>query len=316
MNSEIFLTTIVPCLNEARVLEKTVHELNNCLASFPSYEILIVDDGSSDGTWEQVIEMTKNDNRIHGLRLSRNFGHQAAICAGLAHSKGRFTAIIDADLQDPPSVLVEMVKVLEKEKADVVYGIRKEREGVGVFYRACYSIFYKTFFYLTGLGQGLEAGDFRVVNRRIVDEINKLPESERYIRGLISWLGFRQVGFEYIRPQRSLGSTKYNFKKLYELAVSGITSFSILPLRFATACAGFSAVFAILVASWAVVDRYYLGTPPRGWTSIIVVLLGLGTIHFLLLGVIGEYLGKVFLQTKNRPTYIIAEYSKARQMNK
>ena len=307
MQTEIFITTIIPCFNEGKVLGGTVAELSRYLAPFRSYEIVLIDDGSTDNTWPQIIELTSKDERIHGLRLSRNYGHQAAISAGLAHSRGTITGIIDADMQDPPAVLVEMVKILQSENADVVFGIRMERRGTGIFYKFCYSLFYKLFSYLTGLGHGLEAGDFRVINRRVVNELNKLTESDKYVRGLIMWLGFKQIGFKYNRPQRIAGQSKYSFKKLSDLAISGITSFSIAPLRLAVLCACLSAIASATVAFWAIIDRYYLGAPPRGWASIIVVLLALGSIQFLILGVIGEYLGKVFLQSKNRPSFIVAE---------
>ena len=309
MSSSVYLTVVVPCFNEAPTLDQTVSQLVSSLSALRSHEILIVDDGSTDGTWEKLHGLSLANKSVRGIRLSRNFGHQAAVAAGLAHSNGELTAVIDADLQDPPSVLVDMVRVLEREGADVVYGIRKDREGVGPFMRYCYALFYRLFAYLTGLGKGLEIGDFRVMSRRIVDQLNKLPETDKYVRGLVSWLGFKQIGFEYVRPQRTQGHSKYSFTKLLELALSGITSFSISPLRFAIACACFSAALAVLLALWAIVDRYLVGSPPQGWASIIVLILTLGAVHFLLLGVIGEYLGRVFMQTKNRPPYIVAETS-------
>jgi len=309
MAQDVYLTIIVPCLNEEQGIDSTIAQINCELALFDRREVIIVDDGSTDETWRKILRMSSSDNRIRGLRLSRNFGHQAAVAAGLAHSRGHLTAVLDADLQDPPSVLVEMIKLLEREQADVVYGVRKDRQGVGLSMRLCYAVFYRLFAYLTGLGKGLEIGDFRVMTRRIVDQFNHLPETDKYIRGLVSWLGFKQVGFEYIRPQRAEGCSKYSYKKLIELALSGITSFSVSPLRFAIACSCFSAALAVFLALWAIIDRYLIGSPPQGWASIIVLLLILGAVQFLLLGVIGEYLGRVFLQTKNRPAYIVAETS-------
>jgi len=200
-----------------------------------------------------------------------------------------------------------MIKLLEQKKVDVVFGVRKARRGINPFLKMSYKIFYKTFAYLTGLGEGLQVGDFRVMNRRIVDRLNNLTETDKFIRGLVPWLGFKQVGFDYIRPPRRGGSSKYKIKGLIELAISGITSFSILPLRAAILCAFLSAGLAILFAIWAVIDRYLVGSPPAGWTSIIVLILTMGSFHFLLLGVIGEYLGKIFLQTKNRPAFIVSE---------
>lgn len=309
MLPDIFLTVIVPCCNEEQSIEDTVATINREMAALGKHEIIIVDDGSEDETWTKILHLSSIDSRVRGIRLSRNFGHQAAVAAGLAHSKGRLSAVLDADLQDPPSVLADMIKLLEREQADVVYGIRKDRQGVSLLKRVCYASFYKVFAYLTGLGKGLETGDFRVMSRRIVDHLNKLPETDKYVRGLVSWLGFKQIGFEYVRPPRTHGRSKYSFTKLLELALSGITSFSISPLRFAIACACFSAALAVLLAFWAIVDRYLVGSPPQGWASIIVLILTLGAVHFLLLGVIGEYLGRVFLQTKNRPAYIVAETS-------
>lgn len=302
-----YLTVIIPCYNEEQIIESTVSKIHESLLAIRSYEILAIDDGSSDKTWEKLLNLTSSDKRVVGIRLSRNFGHQAAIIAGLAHSKGKLTAVLDADLQDPPSVLVKMIKLLEQKKVDVVFGVRKARRGINPFLKMSYKIFYKTFAYLTGLGEGLQVGDFRVMNRRIVDRLNNLTETDKFIRGLVPWLGFKQVGFDYIRPARRAGSSKYKIKGLIELAISGITSFSILPLRAAILCAFLSAGLAILFAIWAVIDRYLVGSPPAGWTSIIVLILTMGSFHFLLLGVIGEYLGKIFLQTKNRPAFIVSE---------
>lgn len=307
MKDEPYLTVIIPCYNEEQIIESTVSKIHESLLAIRSYEILAIDDGSSDKTWEKLLNLTSSDKRVVGIRLSRNFGHQAAIIAGLAHSKGKLTAVLDADLQDPPSVLVKMIKLLEQKKVDVVFGVRKARRGINPFLKMSYKIFYKTFAYLTGLGEGLQVGDFRVMNRRIVDRLNNLTETDKFIRGLVPWLGFKQVGFDYIRPPRRGGSSKYKIKGLIELAISGITSFSILPLRTAILCAFLSAGLAILFAIWAVIDRYLVGSPPAGWTSIIVLILTMGSFHFLLLGVIGEYLGKIFLQTKNRPAFIVSE---------
>jgi len=307
VNAEPYLTVIIPCYNEEQVIEATISQLHESLLAIKSYEILAIDDGSSDKTWEKLLNLTASDKRVVGIRLSRNFGHQAAIIAGLAHSKGKLTAILDADLQDPPSVLVKMIKLLENKKVDVVFGVRAARRGINPFLKISYKIFYEMFAYLTGLGEGLQVGDFRVMKRCIVDRINNLTETDKFIRGLVPWLGFKQVGFDYIRPPRRGGSSKYKIKGLIELAISGITSFSILPLRAAILCAFLSAGLAILFAIWAIVDRYLVGSPPAGWTSIIVLILTMGSFHFLLIGVVGEYLGKIFLQTKNRPSFIVSE---------
>lgn len=302
------LSIVAPCFNEEQVLPEFFRRVIEAAEkSGKSFEVIIVDDGSHDGTWEVISKQSASDPRIRGIRFVRNFGHQPALTAGLRACRGSRVLLIDADLQDPPELLADMLATMEREGADIVYGQRRTRDGVSSGLNACYKAFYKILGWLSGTEIPPDTGDFRLVSRRVVDCVNAMPEQERFLRGMFSWTGFKQVAFRYDRKARAAGAPAYTWKKLFALAADGIMSFSIKPLRLATALAGLLAGIGLLVTVWLVFGHAYFDTPPQGWTSLMVVLLFVSALQMLVLGVIGEYIGRIFIGQKQRPIYLVAE---------
>jgi len=302
------LSIVAPCFNEEQVLpeffRRAVAAAEKCGRPF---EVIIVDDGSRDATWSVIAKQSSSDPRVRGIRFVRNFGHQPALTAGLRACRGSRVLLIDADLQDPPELLADMLAAMDAEGADIVYGQRRTRDGVSAGLNACYKAFYKILGWLSGTEIPPDTGDFRLVTRRVVDCVNAMPEQERFLRGMFSWTGFKQVAFRYDRKARAAGAPAYTWKKLFALAADGIMSFSIKPLRLATALAGVLAGIGLLVTVWLVFGHAYFDTPPQGWTSLMVVLLFVSALQMLVLGVIGEYIGRIFIGQKQRPIYLVAE---------
>jgi len=303
-NSTFSLGVIVPCYNEEEVLPLLFSALNN-FAEKVDYDIhfLLIDDGSSDGSFELIDEQCKNDKRYACLKFSRNFGHQTAVSAGLENIQGNVVAVIDADLQDPPSVIDEMVDKW-KEGYDVVYGVRKNRKE-GYLLRCAYSLFYRMLKRIANIEVPLDAGDFSVMDREVVDKINSMPEHNRFIRGLRGWVGFKQTGYEYERMPRAAGEPKYNLKKLFRLAFDGIITFSSFPLKLASWIGGISAFLGILYGFYALIDSLFYQRAPSGWPSLAMLVIFFGGIQLMVLGIIGEYIGRIFDETKRRPLYIV-----------
>jgi dolichol-phosphate mannosyltransferase len=302
------LSIVAPCFNEEQVLPEFFRRVIEAAEkSGKSFEVIIVDDGSHDGTWDMISKQSTSDSRIRGIRFVRNFGHQPALTAGLRACRGSRVLLIDADLQDPPELLTDMLATMERECADIVYGQRRTRDGVSSGLNACYKAFYKILGWLSGTEIPPDTGDFRLVSRQVVDCVNAMPEQERFLRGMFSWTGFKQVAFRYDRKARAAGAPAYTWKKLFALAADGIMSFSIKPLRLATALAGLLAGIGLLVTVWLVFGHAYFDTPPQGWTSLMVVLLFVSALQMLVLGVIGEYIGRIFIGQKQRPIYLVAE---------
>jgi len=274
------------------------------------YEIVLIDDGSSDATRSIIRDLSEQDAHVVGVLLSRNHGHQLALSAGLHVCRGQRILIIDGDLQDPPELLADMMALMDREKADVVYGQRDERQGESAFKRFTASVFYRLLNSLTETKIPVDTGDFRLMSRRTLDELNRMPEQHRFIRGMVSWIGFRQVPLRYDRKERFSGETKYPFKKMLRFALDAISGFSILPLRFATYL-GF--VFSVLglMAFVYTAYSYFSGIAIQGWTTLMTVVLILGSGQLFVLGVIGEYLGRLYVQSKNRPLFIIEEVVRA-----
>jgi dolichol-phosphate mannosyltransferase len=270
------------------------------------YEIVLVEDGSPDRTWEAICRLADKDSRVVGLQLSRNHGHQLAVTAGLMHVQGERVLILDSDLQDPPELLPEMMRLMD-EGADNVYGQRLSRKGVPIWKKWCYKTYYRLLSALAGCEIPPDTGDFRLISRRVVDLVNEMPEHHRFLRGMISWLGFKQVAVQYHRDARFAGESGYTLAKLFKIAVDGITSFSIKPLRFASIL-GF--VFAGLCAVgiiYSVVGHYQGKTAVAGWTSLMAVILLVASLQFFVLGMIGEYIGRMFVEQKKRPLFIVAK---------
>jgi len=302
------LSIVAPCLNEQEVLDEFLRRATAAgEATGKSFEILIVDDGSTDATWEKLHSYALVDSRVNALRLARNFGHQAALSAGLAECRGEKVLLIDADLQDPPELLAGMLDLAQNEQADIVYGQRRTREGVSSLLNICYKTFYRLLGWISGTEIPPDAGDFRLVSRRVVDAVNGMPEQHRFLRGMFSWTGFKQVALPYDRKSRAAGTPAYTWGKLFTLAADGIMSFSVKPLRLATALAGLLAASALAVTAWLVLAYTYFDNPPQGWTSLMVVFLFVSALQLLVLGVIGEYIGRIFVEQKARPVYIVCE---------
>jgi dolichol-phosphate mannosyltransferase len=302
------ISIVVPCLNEEEVLRATNRRLVGVLEQLlQKFEILYVDDGSTDGTPEILRELQALDERIRVVRFSRNFGHQMAITAGLEHAAGDAVAIIDADLQDPPEVLADFVAKW-MEGFQVVYGVRTERDGETAFKLWTAKIFYRAIGKLSDTEIPLDTGDFRLMDRRVVDALLAMPERDRFVRGMVSWLGFSQAAVPYRRAARAAGVTKFSVFKMVKFATDGIVSFSILPLRLAT-WVGFAASgIAILGILVTVIERLIgMEGLVKGWASILVAVLFIGGVQLICLGIIGEYVGRIYGESKRRPLYVVRE---------
>lgn len=301
------ISVIVPIYNEERTLVELYRRLSVALRDEPGdYEILLVNDGSHDGSLRIMTELRRDDARVRVLSLSRNFGHQIAITAGLDHAGGDALVIIDGDLQDPPEVVPELLQKW-REGFDVVYGVRAERAGESWFKKTTAMAFYRLFSRLTQLDVPLDTGDFRVLSRRAADRLRELREANRYVRGLTSWIGLRQTGVPYRRDQRYAGDTKFSLRKMIGLGLDGITSFSSAPLRISTYVGILIALGCVAYMAVALYQRVVSHTTVRGWASTMVVVLLLFAIQFIILGVYGEYIARIYTEVKRRPLYVLDE---------
>jgi polyisoprenyl-phosphate glycosyltransferase len=264
-----------------------------------------VNDGSFDKTWATLQNLAHNDDRIVAVDLSRNHGHQLALSAGLSLARGERILVIDADLQDPPELLPEMMRLMDG-GADVVYGQRFERDGETWFKRVSASAFYRLLLRMTDVGIPPDTGDFRLMRRPMLKALLAMPEQQRFIRGMVAWIGFRQVPLRYRRDRRFAGETKYPLRKMLFFAVDAITGFSITPLRISFYIACFFVLVALLTIIYVLISWFYLKAVP-GWTSIFLTMLIFSSVQLFSLGIIGEYLGRVYMQTKQRPLFIIRE---------
>ena len=302
------ISVVVPCYNEEGVL-RTTHERLSAVCNGMQgldHELIFVNDGSADQTQQILVELQLCDPHVRVLLLSRNFGHQIAVTAGLEETTGDAVVIIDADLQDPPEVIPEMVR-LWREGNDVVYGIRSEREGESKFKLWTAKVFYRLINRLSETKMPLDAGDFRLLDRRVVEVIKRMPERARFLRGMVSWAGFRQVSITYDRAARHAGESKYPLAKMLNFAMDGIISFSLVPLKLAV-WTGFLAIcIAVLGIIAAIVDRLMHQDLPRGWASLFVAVLFIGGVQLVSLGIIGEYLGRIYTEVKRRPLYVVQE---------
>jgi polyisoprenyl-phosphate glycosyltransferase len=305
---QMLLSVVVPCMNEEEVLRETNHRLISTLEGISlSFEIIYVDDGSTDSTAELLRDLQAHHPRIRVVRFSRNFGHQIAITAGLEHSSGDAVAIIDADLQDPPEVLLDfLAKWLDG--YDVVYGVRTERDGETRFKLWTAKLFYRFIRKLSDTRIPLDTGDFRLMDRRVVDALLSMPERDRFVRGMVSWLGFSQAAVGYRRAPRAAGVTKFSLLKMVRFALDGIFSFSIVPLRLAT-WTGFGASALAVLGIVVIFLGHLFGMPGlvKGWSSTVIAVLFVGGVQLICLGIIGEYVGRIYGETKRRPLYIVHE---------
>ena len=301
------LSVIVPCKNEEAVLRETHRQLENVLQQLDTdFEILYVDDGSTDSTFDVLREIQGIDNRVRVVQLSRNFGHQNASTAGLEHASGDAVVLIDADLQDPPEVIPLMVK-LWRNGFDVAYGRRTERDGETPFKLWTAGAFYRILNRLSAVPIAANTGDFRLMDRKVVNALLRMPERDRFLRGMVSWLGFRQVAVPYRRAPRFAGNTKYPFFKMCRFALDGITSFSALPLKMAS-WLGFSAsAVALALIVYAVGMHALTNKWVTGWTSLFIAVLFMGGAQLICLGIVGEYIGRIYAEIKQRPLYLVQE---------
>ncbi len=302
------LSIVIPCYNEDACLDMLYARVVGVAASVAAddYEIVLVNDGSTDGTWPAMQRLAADNARLVAINLSRNHGHQLALTAGLDLARGDYILILDADLQDPPELLPDMLAVMTAERADVVYAVRRARAGEGFAKKASAALFYRLLARLTDTNIPLDTGDFRLMTRRALDAFLSLPEQARFIRGMVAWIGFRQVPFAYDRAERHAGETHYPFTKMLRLALDAITGFSTAPLRFASH-AGLALTGASFLLMAYIGIGWLRGNTVAGWTSLMLVVVGLGAVQMFVLGLIGEYLGRLYIEAKKRPLYIVAD---------
>ena len=270
------------------------------------YELLFVNDGSRDGSWPVMQRLSAGDPHLVAINLSRNHGHQLALTAGLDLCAGEQILIIDADLQDPPELLGDMRRTMEAEQADVVYAVRRKREGETIFKKITAAIFYRVLDRVTDTPIPLDTGDFRLMSRRALDAFLSLPEQARFIRGMVAWIGFRQVPFAYDRAERHAGETKYPLGKMVRFALDAVTGFSTAPLRFASHV-GLALTGASLLLFVYIAIGFVSGSAVQGWTSTMLVVVLLGAVQMFVLGMIGEYLGRLYVESKRRPLYLVSD---------
>jgi glycosyltransferase involved in cell wall biosynthesis len=305
-NSKISI--VAPLYNEEEVIDELIDRLRKTLDEIGlPYEIVLVNDGSRDRTLEMAKGYCAQDRRIKLVGLSRNFGHQVAVTAGLAKATGEVVVIIDADLQDPPEVIKAMVEKW-REGYDVVYGVRTRRQGEGFFKLITAKLFYRLLKRLTAVDIPVDTGDFRLMDRKVVDELNRMTERNRFLRGMVSWLGFRQTCVEYVRDPRYGGESKYPLLKMISFAADGIFSFSRLPLRISSVFGLFcSAVSFLFIIYGLAVRILFPSYAISGWASIFLAILFLGGVQLLTVGILGEYIGRIYEEVKGRQLFVVGE---------
>ncbi len=298
-----FLSVVLPVCNEEANLTILYDRLAAVLEGLGDHEVIFVDDGSTDRSVAAIMALRERDSSVKLLRLSRNFGHQAALSAGIDHARGEVVVLMDADLQDPPELLTELV-ARWRQGFEVVYAVRASRHE-GRVKRTAYFVFYRLFRWLSAIDVPLDAGDFCLMDRRVADTLRGLRERHRFLRGLRSWAGYRQVGIAYDRPARMAGKPSFSFPRLVRLALDGLLSFSSVPLRFASYLGFLTAAAGVVYVAVALFTKVFVGHVPAGWTSIIAIVLVVGGAQLLLTGVLGEYLARVYDETKDRPLYVV-----------
>lgn len=309
MKEAPFVSVIIPCYNEQESMNEAYSRISAALQGDwnKGFELLFINDGSKDATLDILKQLTQQDEKVKLLSFSRNFGHQAAIGAGIAHAKGDVAIVLDADLQDPPELIAEMVSLYRQNNVNVVYGVRKERKGESAFKKLTARLFYRLLNWLAGMDLNTDTGDFRLIDRKVMDAFNNFSEKNKYIRGIISWMGFKQMPMHYKREARQHGKTKYTLKKMLHLAGVGMFYFSKKPLKAALTAGFISILIGIILTVWVLWVQLSGGFTVPGWASTIITIIFFGGVQLLTIGVVGEYIGNILDEVKNRPEYIIDE---------
>lgn len=305
----IDLSIIIPIYNEQDNIPVLYNRLSKVAQSMSlSYELLFVNDGSADASLGMIIALSQTDSNVHYINLSRNFGHQIAVTAGIDNCKGKAVVIIDADLQDPPELIVDLYAKM-KEGFQVVYARRNSRSGESFMKKFTAKMFYRILAKITSIKIPVDTGDFRIMDRKVVEVLRKMPEQQKYLRGQIAWVGFNQTYIMYDRDERHAGSTGYTYKKMIRFALDGITGFSNLPLKFATIAGFFVSGITFLISLYALYARFISKDYVPGWTSLILAVLFIGGVQLISIGIIGEYISRVSSNVRNRPLYVVSDTS-------
>ncbi|WP_315781001.1 MULTISPECIES: glycosyltransferase family 2 protein [unclassified Bradyrhizobium] len=304
---KMFVSIVVPCYNEEEGLREFHRQMTAAARALCGnrFELILVDDGSTDKTWQVINALLAEDRNVVAVKLARNHGHQLALTAGLSTVRGDLVLVIDADLQDPPELLTPMYEMMAREGADVVYGQRRSRAGETRFKKWSAEAFYRLLAKITRVHIPVDTGDFRLMSRRISDQLVQMPEHDRFIRGMVAWLGYKQVAYEYDRKPRFAGSTKYPLLKMISFAADALVSFSMVPLRIATYVGALLTTGLTFVGIAAIISWIFSGTVP-GWTSLTLLVVMISSVQLLVLGLIGEYVGRIYIQSKNRPLFLIS----------
>jgi len=298
------ITVIIPTFYEEEVIDQTYKRLTEVMSAY-NYELIFVDDGSTDKTVEMLKEMAKKDSNVRMISFSKNFGHQAGITCGLKYAKGDAVVIIDSDLQDPPEVIPKMIDLWQKGN-DVVYGKRIQRKGESFFKRITAKVFYRVLRMFSDTDIPEDTGDFRLMDRKVVNAFNSMKEYNRYIRGMVAWLGFTQVPVEYVRDERFAGDTKYTLKKMLQLSYNGLYSFSFTPIRFIKSLGVLTLIFALGLIIYAIISKVTQDIV-AGWASLMIALSIFMGIQLISLGVVGDYVARTYDESRGRPIYLIDE---------
>ncbi|NUU61670.1 glycosyltransferase family 2 protein [Paenibacillus agri] len=307
MSATIRYSIIIPMFNEEAVIQETYRRIKKVMGTTgETYELLFVNDGSTDHCAEMIEEYSHWDESVRLIDLSRNFGHQVAITAGMDYAQGDAIVIIDADLQDPPELVLEMIEEW-KVGFEVVYAKRVKRRGESLFKKWTASLFYRVLRYSTDISIPVDTGDFRLIDRKVCDQLKRLPEKNRFVRGLVSWVGFRQKAIEYERDERLAGETKYPLKRMIKLSLDGITSFSYKPLKLAGYLGGVLSAAGFLYLMYVLYLAIFTDSVVKGWASMIGITLTFNGFVLVMLGILGEYVGRIYDETKGRPLYIVQE---------
>ncbi|MCM3271969.1 glycosyltransferase family 2 protein [Paenibacillus elgii] len=303
----ITYSVIIPVYNEEAVLYETYRRLKQVMShTSESYELLFVNDGSRDRSGTIIKEISAWDETVKLINFSRNFGHQIAITAGMDYASGEAVIVIDADLQDPPELILEMIAKWQ-EGYDVVYAKRLERKGETFFKKQTARLFYRVLRAATDISIPLDTGDFRLIDRKVCDEMKRLPEKSRFVRGLVSWVGFRQTAVEYVRDERLAGVTKYSLKKMIKLSMDGLTSFSFKPLKLASYAGGLLSLSGLLYLAVVLYFKLFDGKAIAGWHLLAILQLFLTGFMLIMFGLLGEYIGRIYDEARDRPLYIVRE---------